>query len=375
MFHICLTGGPGSGKSTSMAKIESALTARGYFVFIVPETATEFIINGVHPSEFISMDDFQAFVLDKQLNKESLYHRIGECYPQDRVVILYDRGLGDQLAYTSKENFVKMLADRGLTLNDAVNRYDLVLNLTTAADGAVEHYEWVGSETCQNMARSESPEEAIEKDRLTLNGWVSAGCTHLKVIDNSTDFENKIRRILEEVFFLLDEEAPSEIERKYLIKKPTTEQLANASVRSKSNIIQTYLNSENPNIERRIRMRGTKKSGYSFYYTEKQDKFKGVRIERERKISQKEYLNYAVEADSSLHQISKERICFVYDKQFFELDLYPSSMSEEYAVLEIELKDINEPVNLPPFLDVVRDVTGENAYKNSSLAKTMKIVA
>ena len=256
-----------------------------------------------------------------------------------------------------------------------MNRYDLVLNLTTAADGAVENYEWVGSETCQNMARSESPEEAIEKDRLTLNGWVSAGCTHLKVIDNSTDFENKIRRILEEVFFLLDEEAPSEIERKYLIKKPTTEQLANASVRSKSNIIQTYLNSENPNIERRIRMRGTKKSGYSFYYTEKQDKFKGVRIERERKISQKEYLNYAVEADTSLHQISKERICFVYDKQFFELDLYPSSMSEEYAVLEIELKDINEPVNLPPFLDVVRDVTGENAYKNSSLAKTMKIVA
>ena len=375
MFHICLTGGPGSGKSTSMAKIESSLTSRGYFVFIVPETATEYIINGVHPSEYISMDKFQEFVLDKQLSKESLYEKIAGYYPQDRVVILYDRGLGDQLAYTSKENFVKMFAERVLTLNDAVNRYDLVLNLTTAADGALEHYEWIGSENCKNMARSESPEEAIEKDRLTLNGWVSAGCTNLKVIDNSTDFDNKIRRILEEVFFLLNEEAPSEIERKYLIKKPTTEQLANASVRSKSNIIQTYLNSENPNIERRIRMRGTKKSGYSFYYTEKQDKSKGIRIEREKKISQKDYLNYAVEADTSLHQISKERICFVYEKQFFELDLYPSSMSEEYAVLEIELKDIDEPVNLPPFLDVVRDVTGEAQYKNSSLAKTMKIVA
>lgn len=375
MYKICLTGGPGSGKSTSMAKIESALTARGYFVFIVPETATEFILNGVHPSEFVSMDEFQAFVLDKQLSKERLYDNVADCYPHNRVVILFDRGLGDQLAYTSKENFTKMLKERGLTLNDAVNRYDLVLNLTTAADGALEHYEWAGSENCKNMARSESPEEAIEKDRLTLNGWVSAGCTHLKVIDNSTDFENKIRRILEEVFFLLDEEAPSEIERKYLIKKPTAEQLANASVRSKSNIIQTYLNSDNPNIERRIRMRGTKKSGYSFYYTEKQDKSKGVRIEREKKISQKDYLNYAVEADTSLHQISKERICFVYDKQFFELDLYPSSMSEEYAVLEIELKNIDDPVNLPPFLDVVRDVTGESQYKNSSLAKTMKIVA
>lgn len=375
MYKVCLTGGPGSGKSTSMSKIESALTSRGYFVFIVPETATEFIINGVHPSEFINVDEFQSFVLDKQLNKEKLYDEIATHYPMDKVVILYDRGIGDQLAYTSKKTFVEMLKKRGLTLNDAVNRYDLVLHLVTAADGAEEHYEWVGSETCRNKARSENLDEAREKDKLTLNGWVDAGCTHLKVIDNSTDFENKIKRILNEVFFMLDEEAPSEIERKFLIKKPTDEQLTQAAVRSKSNIIQTYLNSDNPKVERRIRMRGTKHAGYTFYYTEKQDKSKGVRIEKEKKISQDAYLNYAVEANTSLHQISKERICFVYDKQFFELDLYPSSMSEEYAILEIELKNIDDPVNLPPFLDVVRDVTGEIEYKNSSLAKTMKIVA
>lgn len=372
---IVLTGGPAGGKSTSLSKLQSSLEARGYYVFIIPETATEFILNGVHPSDFISLDDFQDFVLDKQLNKEALYDRIASFYPSDKVVILIDRGLGDQLAYTSKDNFIKMLNKRNLTLDNAVNRYDLVLHLVTSADGATEFYEWNGAPNCKNMARSETPEEAILKDRQTLNGWIDAGCTHLKVIDNSTSFDKKINRILEEVFFLLDEEAPSEIERKFLIKKPTLEQLMCAETRSRSDIIQTYLTSKDSKIERRIRMRGTPRTGFSFYYTEKQDKAKGIRIEREKKISQAEYLNYAIEANTSLHQISKERICFVYDKQFFELDLYPSSMSDEYAILEIELKDINEPVILPPFLDVVRDVTGEEKYKNSTLARTMALTA
>lgn len=375
MKEIVFTGGPGSGKTTGLVKVQVALEARGYFVFIIPETATEFILNGVHPSEYMTLDEFQAFVLDKQLNKEMLYKKIAEKYPLDKVVILLDRGIGDQLAYTAKPNLVKMLEERGITLEEAVNHYDAVLHLVTAADGAEDFYEWNGAANCRNMARSESPEEAIIKDRQTLNGWIDAGCTHLKVIDNSTDFERKIGRVLEEVFFLLDEEAPSEIERKYLIKKPTQEQLSQAETRSRSDIIQTYLMSQDEKTERRIRMRGTPASGFSFYYTEKQDKAMGVRIERERKISQSEYLNYAVEADVSLHQISKKRTCFVYDKQFFELDIYPDYMSEEYAILEIELKDINDPVILPPFLEVIRDVTGEDKYKNATLAKTMKITA
>ena len=38
------------------------------------------------------------------------------------------------------------------------------------------------------------------------------------------------------------------------------------------------------------------------------------------------------------------------------------------ATLEIELKDAGQQVKLPAWLDVVREVTGEDAYKNLNLA-------
>ena len=236
MFKIVLTGGPCGGKSTSMAKLESTLNARGYKVLILPETATELILNGIHPSENISMDRFQDFVLSKQISKEKLYDEVAKQFDTDKLVILYDRGIGDQLAYISTDALKEKINKHKIDLNNAVNRYDLVLHLTTAADGT-DAYEWKGSETCGNMARSESPEEAIQKDRLTLNGWINAGCEHVKVIDNSTDFDGKISRILEEVFSLLGEPTPCEIERKYLIKKPSLEVLNKLNSCSKSNII------------------------------------------------------------------------------------------------------------------------------------------
>lgn len=50
------------------------------------------------------------------------------------------------------------------------------------------------------------------------------------------------------------------------------------------------------------------------------------------------------------------------------MDLYP--FSDKYALLEIELNDINEPIELPP-LNVIKEVTDDKNYRNSSLAKTL----
>ena len=79
------------------------------------------------------------------------------------------------------------------------------------------------------------------------------------------------------------------------------------------------------------------------------------------------------ESDTTLHQISKTRYCFIYEKQFFELDIYPETMSKDFAILEIELNNIDDKVVLPPFLDIVKDVTEDKSYRNHSLAKTMEI--
>lgn len=369
MLKVCVSGGPGGGKSSAQSALTQMLNDRGYKVLFCPETATELILNGIVPGDNLSLEDFQAFVLDKQLAKEKLYYEIAEHYDKDKLVIMYDRGLCDQMAYIEKEQFETMLHERGMTLSDAYGHYDCVFHMVTAANGAPEHYVWndPSKEDCgNNAARSESPNEAIKKDERTMQAWV--GHSHLRVFDNSTNFDGKVRRVVNELCNVLGEPVPKEIERKFLIEKPSVEVIASLGHVSKSNIVQTYLTKRDENVERRIRQRGTQKDGFNFYYTEKIDTGYGERDEIEDRITPSEYISYMAEADTNLHSISKERYCFVHKNQYYEMDLYP--FSDKYALLEIELNDINEPIELPP-LNVIKEVTDDKNYRNSSLAKTL----
>ena len=87
------------------------------------------------------------------------------------------------------------------------------------------------------------------------------------------------------------------------------------------------------------------------------------------RMTPEEYIEYLAEADTSLHQISKIRRCFIYDNKYYEMDIYP--FSDEYAILEIELNNINEEINLPP-LNVVMEVTNDEGFKNYALARTLE---
>ena len=365
MLRIGLSGGPASGKSTSLSMIEKLLTERfGKKVFIVPETATELIVNGIAPGGPIGMDEFQEIVIEKQLAKEELYLRVAEkYYNSDDVVILYDRTVLDLLAYTSREYFDKLLQSRGYTMADMINRYDAIIHLVTSAKGT-DCYT-----TENNAARRETAEEAIVMDEKTLAANIVH--PHLRVIDNSTNFEEKIQRVANVIFEMLGVPSPSEIEKKYLIKRPSQEILEGLDYVSKNEIVQTYLASNDPNVERRIRQRGTPSHGYSFYYTEKIPVSSVERIEKERRISMDEYIGYLEEADTNLHQVRKTRYCFIYENQYFELDVYP--YSKEYAIVEIELPNSTSEVVLPPFLNVIKEVTDDERYKNHSIANSLVI--
>ncbi len=367
MLKICLTGGPCAGKSSAFKILDRTLSERGYKILFCPETASELILNGIIPGDKISLLEFQKFVLSKQISKENLYNEMANYYDKDKLIIFYDRGILDQLAYINKEEFEEMLKKENLTIADTYNRYDAVLHLVTAADGAEKFYEWNDPSketTGNNAARSETPEEARIKDKKTLNGWI--GHPHLRVFDNKVDFNTKIQNVIEEVYNLLGEPIPRELERKYLIKYPTEETLKSIGEYSVSEIIQTYLKSDS-NIERRVRQRGSQKDGFSFYYTEKTKISELERIENETRIDQNKYISYLAEADTSIHQISKTRYCFVYNRKYFEMDIYP--FSKDYAILEIELSDKNEEIKLPPYLDIIREVTFEREFKNYELAK------
>lgn len=398
MLRIVLSGGPCSGKTTSKSKIKTELSEKlGLNVFIVPEAATDIIQSGIYPGENISMEQFQEFVLTKQLeNERMVLDAIKKYFDPDKSVVVYDRGILDQFAYVSKEYMIELLKKNNMAIEDVTERYDAIIHMVTAAKGTDVYT------TENNAARRESAEEAILVDEKTLEGNMMHHNLH--VVDNSTDFEQKVGKVLSIIFSLTEEfldiqaPAPMEIERKFLIKKPDfgRKELKEAT---KSNIVQTYLrtpeNSEVP-YERRIRQRirvsdtlDKPANHYMFTYTEKTplpgNSMK--RIERERILSMKEYVGLMSEADTNLHQICKDRYCFLYDGQYFELDIYefPEILAgaigslpeirevpvEDCAILEIELPDEDTEVKIPEFIDVIAEVTDDERFKNHSIAGSL----
>jgi CYTH domain-containing protein len=194
---------------------------------------------------------------------------------------------------------------------------------------------------------------------------VWTGHPHLRVVDNSTDFPTKINRVIAEIFAVLGEPAPMEIERKFLITKPDLSSLANHTKYSKHEIVQTYLCDDGSGAERRIRMRGTP-GDCTFFYTEKKPVRPGVRVEIERKISEKEYLTFLFEADTQKRQIKKTRYCFIYNNLYYELDVYP--FWDDKAILEVELSSESSTFEIPEFITSIKDVTDDSAYSNYHLA-------
>ena len=155
-----------------------------------------------------------------------------------------------------------------------------------------------------------------------------------------------------------------EIERKFLIEYPDIKWLEKKC--KKLEIIQTYLENSKDQ-ELRLRQRG---DGNSFVYTRTR-KWKVndlKRVEFESRISKEEYLSMLMDADTEINQIRKTRYCVVYNNQYIEIDVYP--FSKDKSILEIELNNEQQNYNLPDFIEVIKEVTNDDKYKNINLAKS-----
>ncbi len=153
-----------------------------------------------------------------------------------------------------------------------------------------------------------------------------------------------------------------EIERKFLIELSST--LAE-KCSIKTDIVQTYLNRPDPAIQRRVRSM-TSDGVTNYYYTEKKFISHAVREENERLITSDEYKELIKDADASLCPVIKTRLILDYDGQRFEIDCYP--FSESLATMELELSDTEQEIRVPPFVRIIKEVTGDKDYSNARLA-------
>lgn len=156
-----------------------------------------------------------------------------------------------------------------------------------------------------------------------------------------------------------------EIERKFLIEYPDVNWLENSPDCSRSEIVQTYLKSENDD-EVRVRRRFADDKA-SYCKTVKRKVSDVTRIEIENSLSEEEYLELLVKADTEKNPIKKTRFCLDFEGKIFEIDVY--SFWNDKAIAEVELTDENEEIKFPPQIKVIKEVTDDRAYKNSSLAK------
>jgi CYTH domain-containing protein len=167
-----------------------------------------------------------------------------------------------------------------------------------------------------------------------------------------------------------NEPAALEIERKFLIEMPDLEELIGLHKATVTSILQTYLISDNDIEGKRVRQRG-RSGDFIFYETKKKSLSNLVRIEEERQVSANEYLELLMSADTTLHQIRKDRYCFNYKDICFELDVYP--FWTDKAIMEVELESEMQKVELPDFISIIKEVTEDPTYKNRSMAREIPI--
>ena len=361
---IVMTGGPAGGKTTLTTRLVKELTERGYRVLIVPEAATELLSGfGIKPyGNCLSMYDFQYFVIDSQLQKERMAAKAAMLVPEDKVLIICDRGILDNKAYVSQKEFDQILKSFSLTEDQVIKYYDAVIHLVSSSNGAEYAYSY------NNAARYETLEGAREKEELALKCWQNH--PNRVIIGNSYNFDNKIRKATNEIYKVLGEIPPTQSERKYLIGNPTHEVLEKLQPVVQT-ITQSYLVSRKDGTERRSR-KVQNDGSIGYYYIEKQQISPVERIETERMMSQKEYVRMMDEVDPEYGTIVKRRYSFQYKDHYMTIDTYASSPS--LAILDVQVADKFDQVELPEELKLHKEVTGEERYQGHMIAKAQGVL-
>ncbi|OPY77882.1 MAG: hypothetical protein A4E65_02535 [Syntrophorhabdus sp. PtaU1.Bin153] len=362
VYMIVLTGGPCSGKSTSLAYLTEKLSDHGFMVAVIPETATMITNNGINRHIMDRMGQILAYqeaIVDIQLAMEDTYRTAMErAFPNRKKILLLDRGVMDTKAYLPKKEWEEILAKKNLSEINLRDRYSGVVHLLTAADGAPEHYSTDG-----NPARLENTvEDAIAADRRTRNAWL--GHRRFVVVDNRTGFEEKIRKTLNIILHHVGYPVAMGKERRYLVKGiDFTAMPEHQSV----DIEQTYLVSRFPGQEVRLKRRG--QNSACMYFVVRRDvtaeETGGSPREEEEIISEREYVNLLKMRNSRLESVVKERVCFVWNNKHYELDIYKG---RNQGLVILETGFLGQGAPLPPFVDTGEEITGVKDYAEEALA-------
>ena len=333
--RIVLTGGPCAGKTSALVRVIEHFSSLGYKVFTIPEVPTMFTQAGM---DYLTQNkDFfyegEKATLEIQMAFEDKFLKMAKACTEPAVIIC-DRGTMDISAYMKPEMWEEITRAAGTSTHELRDtRYDAILHLVSAADGAEQYYT-----TNNNASRNEPADEqglqiARMLDKKVIEAW--AGHPHHRVINNQEDFDRKLNRVIKEIANVLELPQPIEEERKYIVEITGT--LPDSI---DSDITQTYLTGE-PGSEIRLRRRVFGSKIVNVHTTKKRDPYRQT--------------------------IRKHRKSFIWKGQYFELDTYQEPF-QNLVILETKGIASHADVRFPPFIRVIEDITGNQKYYNYNLA-------
>ena len=382
LFKFVFTGGPCGGKTTALARVFSYLRERGFEVITCPEAYSILSSSGMGVDFFSTQGMapvIQRAVLDVMMSFEDGVSRVLKARGKPGIC-LCDRGTMDNRVFLSDEEFNKLMEEKQtdvVQLRD--NRYDAVFHLVTAADGA-ESYCTLEN----NKVRTQDPKEAIVVDRKTQKAWV--GHPHLYVLDNSTDFEGKMSRLVDTLSKIVG--LPSNLRRrssKFLLSTmPDLSKFPAEVAYQVFEVEKVYLQNNADDatkdsytfIRRRTNIdHNGKRLGSVFQRTVAQWAGDEL-IEQKRIISKQEYVSARGTRDSRRHVVRQRRVSFLYAKQSFAVHMYEAPKAGLCILhAQVEASASGEPeVNLPPFLDVDRRLLDTEEDKKKYGAYSLSII-
>lgn len=284
------------------------------------------------------------------------------------VLIVCDRGACDTFAYCSKEVQKAVLEKEGWTL-DFLNhhRYDKIIHMVTAANGAEEFY------GLENEARSENVSQGIALDRNIQDVWFTN--PRYVIVDNSDDgFQKKISRVFNEIGDLIS--LPTEkFVRKFLLKGIFHENKFPEKVFF-APYIETihYLSQNDKSLISYLRKREYVKSA-KVILTLKTRHINEVlekRIETGRQLDQKVYNEFLNQQDLSKKELKKECFYFRMEHQtsvsIYKIETFVLE-KESFSILHLTSNSIGKEQKFPEFLEVLKEVTNDSRFFTHKIAK------
>lgn len=196
----------------------------GFNVIVVPEAASLIFSSGalldLENYTCTQAVEFQKNLMEIQLALENRFSKLLRIrkLKNQKTAVIYDRGLLDGSAYVDREQWEVIMDENGTTEHDILKRYDLVIHMVTAADGAEKYYQ-----TENNEARSESTKFAISLDRNLQKAYCSHPYHYVVGNYGVSSFSEKIQMVEDFILQKLQLAPVTSYHRKYLIRDPRGE--------------------------------------------------------------------------------------------------------------------------------------------------------